>query len=152
MLDAINGNYFNTDMYFWIDAGLSRFMNFDISEQLFNMNLIHELNQYNRIFIQIGKEKELVDLLNGKTTFDESIGKNINFMMAGFWGGNSQIIKDICKQGANMYITEYIEKERVDNEQVIFGSIMRNYIKNLHLIRPQPAQEYINYYVFCGKI
>ncbi len=152
MLDAINENYFNTDMYFWIDAGLSRFLHFDISEPSFNMNLINDLHQNERIFIQIGKEKELVDLLNGKITFDESIGKNINFMMAGFWGGNLKLIKDICKQGSDMYIKEYIEKERVDNEQVIFGSIMRIYIKKLHLIRQHPAQECINYYVFCGKI
>ena len=152
MSNAISENYFQTDMHFWIDAGLSRFMHFDISKQAFNLQLINTLHQTNSIYIQIGKEKELVDLLGGKITFEDSIGKNINFMMAGFWGGNSQLVADICKQGADMYITEYIEKERVDNEQVIFGYIMSKYAKQLYLIRQHPGQEYINYYIFCGKI
>jgi hypothetical protein len=152
MSNAISENYFHTDMHFWIDAGLSRFMYFDISKPSFNVKLINEVHQTNSIYIQIGKEKELVDLLSGKITFEDSIGKNINFMMAGFWGGNSQLVADICKQGADMYITEYIEKERVDNEQVIFGYIMSKYIKQLYLIRQHPGQECINYYIFCGKI
>lgn len=152
MKDAIKENYFNTDMYFWIDAGISRFMKFNMSEHQFNTDLITELNKSNKIYIQIGKEKELFELIQGKLTLDECIGQNINFMMAGFWGGNANLVKEICELCENMYINEYINKKRVDNEQVIFGYIIKKYINQVYLIRNPPHQEYINYYLFCNKL
>tara|TARA_B110000285_G_scaffold178473_1_gene200730 strand:+ start:4660 stop:5466 length:807 start_codon:yes stop_codon:yes gene_type:complete len=152
MKDAIKENYFNTDMYFWIDAGLSRFMKFNMDDNIFNTNLINELNNSNKLFIQIGKEKELSDLINETIKFEDCIGQNINFMMAGFWGGNADLVKEICEIGGQMYITEYINKKRVDNEQVIFGHIIKKYIKQIYLIRNTSRQEYINYYLFCNKV
>lgn len=152
MSNAIQENYFKTDMHFWIDAGLSRFMKFNMSDNIFNTDLITELNNNNKIYIQIGKEKELYDLVNEKVTFDECIGQTINFMMAGFWGGNTGLIKEICELGKDMYINEYINKQRVDNEQVIFGFIIKKYIKQVYLIRNIPYQEYINYYLFCNRV
>ena len=41
--DAIDNNYFNTEMFFWIDAGLSRFITFDISSMNYNVSLLSEL-------------------------------------------------------------------------------------------------------------
>ena len=152
MKDAIKENYFKTDMYFWIDAGLSRFVKFNMNDKIFNTDLITELNNNNKIYIQIGKEKELSELINEKITFDDCIGQNINFMMAGFWGGNTNLVKEICELGEQMYITEYINKKRVDNEQVIFGVIIQKYIDRVYLIRNTPYQEYINYYIFCNRI
>lgn len=152
MKDAIKENYFNTDMYFWIDAGISRFMKFNMSEHQFNTDLITELNKNNKIYIQIGKEKELFELIQDKLTLDECIGQNINFMMAGFWGGNANLVKEICELGEIMYINEYINKKRVDNEQVIFGCIIKKYINQIYLVRNPPYQECINYYLFCNKL
>ena len=152
MNNAIEENYFKTDMHFWIDAGLSRFMKFNMNEDIFNKDLITELNKNNKIFIQIGKERELSDLINEKIKFDDCIGQNINFMMAGFWGGNKDLIKEICEIGKDMYINEYINKRRVDNEQVIFGVIIKKYFNQTYLIRNHTGQEYINYYVFCNRL
>jgi hypothetical protein len=73
-------------------------------------------------------------------------------MMAGFWGGNANLVKEICELGEIMYINEYINKKRVDNEQVIFGCIIKKYINQIYLVRNPPYQEYINYYLFCNKL
>lgn len=152
MSNAIQENYFKTDMFFWIDAGLSRFMKFNMNEKIFNTDLITELNNNNKIYIQIGKEKELSELINEKIMFDDCIGQNINFMMAGFWGGNTNLVKEMCDLGKDMYMNEYINKNRVDNEQVIFGVIIKKYIDRVYLIRNTPYQEYINYYIFCNRV
>jgi hypothetical protein len=151
MKDAIENNYFNTDMFFWIDAGLSRFFQFDIGDGCFNSDLIQRINQENRVYIQIGKKYEFDCMMNNKMSLDEAIGKNINFMMAGFWGANKDILLEICKKGCDMYIEEYIKKERADNEQVLFGFILKEYASNLLLVNPQYTN-YVNYFIFCNRM
>jgi len=149
--NAIKNNYFNTEMFFWIDAGLSRFMNFDISQDTFDRNLLKHLHENNKFYMQVGKKEEFEKVLRNEILFENAVGKNINFMMAGFWGGNKKNVLDVCEQGAKMYIEEYIEKNQVDNEQTIFCFILKNYIPNLCLVPNVPNQEYFNYCVFCGK-
>jgi hypothetical protein len=58
---------------------------------------------------------------------------------------------NICTMGNNLYIQEFIEKERVDNEQTLFGFILPVYKDRLYFIKNNPRQNYINYYAFCSK-
>ena len=151
MADAIKENHFGTDLYFWIDAGLSRFLDFDIADGQFNWELIEHIRLRNMIYIQEGKKHELDMVLKGNMSLDDAVGKNINFMMAGFWGGNRDIILEICKIGADMYLEEFIKKEQVDNEQVLFGFILKKYVDCTILVPNSNYTDYINYYIFCGK-
>jgi hypothetical protein len=152
MLDAINNNWFNTDMFFWIDAGLSRFMQFDMSLKQFNMPLMATLKQNNLLYIQVGKADELEYILQNQKSVDESIGQNVNFMMAGFWGGNAPFVKEICELGIHLYQREYIDKNRIDNEQVLFGFILQTYKNRLFLVNNIYGKDYINYDIFCDQI
>jgi hypothetical protein len=152
MEKSIEQNYFNTDMFFWIDAGISRFMNFDISQYNFNTNLIKDIHENNKIYFQIGKEFELNDILKNPQKIDDYIGKTVNFIMAGFWGGNKSIIYDICNKSADNYINEYLNKNRVDNEQTLIMFVLPKYKEQLILIKNTYGIEYINYYTFCDTI
>jgi hypothetical protein len=151
ILDGIVDNPFGTDMFFWIDAGISRFMNFDMAAAVFNTELINTLHESNKILFQVGKENELTTILNNPGLIDEYIGTNTNFIMAGFFGGNRELLMNICTMGNNLYIQEFIEKERVDNEQTLFGFILPVYKDRLYFIKNHPRQNYINYYAFCSK-
>jgi len=150
MSRAIQENYFQTDMFFWIDAGLSRFLEFDIGASAFNDALLHDIHRNNRIYLQIGKANEFQQVLQGHMDFSYAVGKNINFMMAGFWGGNGPLLREICDKGADMYMKDMIAQEQVDNEQVIFGFILKDYVSQLMAMSPG-IRDCQNYYVFCGK-
>jgi len=150
--NAIENNYFDTDMFFWIDAGLSRFMNFDISLPRFSDNLISRLNSENMLYFQIGKEEDLITILNDPNKIISYIGTNTNFIMAGFFGGNRKILNDICLLASELYIKEFIEKEQIDNEQTLIGYILPKYKDKLFLIKNKPGYEYTNYYIFCNKL
>ena len=150
MKDAIERNYFNTDMFFWIDAGLSRFLNFDITDGEFNTNLISAIHNENKLYIQLGKDEEFFKVMNGEVTFSDMVGKNVNYIMAGFWGGNSHLLADFCQKGEKMYIEDFIGKEQVDNEQVSIAYILKSYKDRVVLI-PSNHIDCINYYIFCGK-
>jgi len=147
MMDAIENNYFQTDLFFWIDAGLSRFANFDISSPIYNEELIRHLQH--KVYMQIGRLHELQDILENPQKAESYIGQTINFIMAGFWGGNKVILYDICKESAHNYIHEFIEKERVDNEQTLFAFILPKYKNDIIFINNDITIK--NYYVFCNK-
>jgi hypothetical protein len=149
MKQAIEFNYFHTELFFWIDAGLSRFLHFDLNNNIWNNHLLKQIYDEHKIYIQIGKQHEFSKIMNNEITLDDSIGKNVNYMMAGFWGGYAPILYDICKLGEKMYIEEYIQKERVDNEQVLFGFILKKYQDNCIFVHPNHI-DYYNYYLFCN--
>jgi hypothetical protein len=151
MMDAIENNYFNTEMFFWIDAGLSRFMDFDMAQNSFNTSLIDKLHTENKLYFQIGNGAALSEILKTPSNIHSYIGTNTNFIMAGFWGGNKILLYEICKISANLYISEFIEKEQVDNEQTLLGFILPSYQKNILFIK-NTGLNYINYYVFCNKV
>ena len=124
-----------------------------MKNSLFNYPLTNTMLDKGDILaaIKVLKSK-WITMGNETIKFEDCIGQNINFMMEGFWGGNADLVKEICEIGGQMYITEYINKKRVDNEQVIFGHIIKKYIKQIYLIRNTSRQEYINYYLFCNKV
>jgi hypothetical protein len=125
-------------------------MAFDISIPSFNVKLIDKIHNENLLYMQIGRQDKLENILNGKESVESNIGNCVNFIMAGFWGGNKQMITDVCEMGKKLYFTEYIEKYRIDNEQVLFGFILQKFKTNLLLV-PNVRKEYLNYYVFCDK-
>lgn len=150
MAEAIKQNWFHTEMFFWIDAGLSRFMDFDVSMPQWNRELIYQIYNHNRLYLQIGKENEFNALIHGHIKVEDTIGLSINFMMAGFWGGNRDFMLEISETGSKLYLEEFIGKKRVDNEQVLFGFLLKKY-KNKLLSIPS-YKEYYNYYLFTSHI
>jgi hypothetical protein len=151
MSNAIQQNYFQTELFFWIDAGLSRFMNFDISIPQFNTELINHIYTNNKIYMQIGKNAELQDILSNPEKIDDYIGQTVNFIMAGFWGGTKDILYDICNKCADNYINEFIQKERIDNEQTLFAFVLPKYKEQIIFI-DNVRYECVNYYIFCNQL
>jgi Bacterial protein of unknown function (HtrL_YibB) len=151
VIDAIEENYFNTDMFFWIDAGISRFMNFDMSINQFNVSLIQELHTSNKLYFQIGKKEALNRIFETPNSIEDYVGTNTNFIMAGFFGGNKSVLLEVCKRSYRLYKHEFIDKDRIDNEQTLIGFVLPHYKHNTFFIENSPTQNYINYYIFCGR-
>lgn len=150
LMYAIEQNYFQTELFFWIDAGLSRFMKFDMSSVIFNRALIEQISKDKMIYFQIGKDKELQDILNNPEKIHKYVGSNTNFIMAGFFGGDKSLLYDVCKESSELYITEFIENEQVDGEQTLLGYVLPKYKNKLYLVNNHPSQTCINYCIFCS--
>jgi hypothetical protein len=133
---ASRKNFFQTDHIFWIDAGLSRFFNFSFSKVSFK-------NPSDKLYLQLGHLGR--ELVNGTVDVEQRIGLSTNFMMAGFWGAPTDFISEVSKMGMELYESEFLAKSRIDNEQVLFGFIMKKYKDRLELVDSCPAQEYVNF-------
>lgn len=119
--DAIQDNPFKTDLFFWIDAGLSRFW----QTRLPTLNEPHPrslrmFRKQKKIYCQVGGYKQQFlerAFSQQKYTTDELIGCNENIIMGGFWGGPIPAVQHLCEYVLRFYVRELLQKNRVDNDQ-----------------------------------
>ena len=151
MLNVMKENPFNTDLFFWIDGGLSRFWkkNHIIAEP--REDILKILRDTHKIYIQIGGNKDhLVAYGLGGTpfTFDQMIGANQNLLMGGFWGGQAEHLKDACEFVLRNYITEMLMKKRIDTEQTNLYFHAQKYPDKYLFIAPYNGIDVYNFEVF----
>jgi len=149
--DAIQDNPFQTDMFFWIDAGLSRFWkNFFVPQMEPHPRFIQRLRKEKKLYAQVGGYKEhfLKQAVEGKRfTTDELIGRNENILMGGFWGGYIDSVREACEFSLRFYIQELLQKNRVDNDQpTMFFHAQQNLHKYV-CIPPNADINYINFLI-----
>ena len=140
-----------TSKFKWMMSAIE-FISFDITSQQYNTELIARLHANNLLYFQIGKEKELMDILHNPSHIESYIGTNTNFIMAGFFGGNKDILYTLCHRASKLYISEFMEKNQVDNEQTLIGYVLPDYKDKLYLVQNDSHQNYMNYYVFCNRV
>ena len=145
MINAIEENPFNTDMFFWIDAGLSRFWRANPMSSEPHPRTVRDLRKSRKIFAQVGGHKE--HLLQQSLTLDQLIGANENILMAGFWGGHMSTVKELCSFVIEFYVKEMIQKMRIDTEQTSWFFHYQQNKDNYILIAPNEI-DYVNFYLF----
>jgi hypothetical protein len=156
LYNAIQDNPFKTDLFFWIDAGLSRFWKGMYLPQAMEPHpiTIRKLRKEQKLIAQIGgyKQQFLEQSMRGrKFTTDELIGCNENILMGGFWGGAVKSVEQACEFSLRFYIQELIQKNRVDNDQpTMFFHWQENQKKYL-LVPAHDGVDYADFlYLACG--
>ena len=124
--EAIDENYFNTDYYFWMDAGCSRFFdNIDVNTIWPNNYSILDKNKFN---IQGNN--------NTINYFIEDVENYIwdsNCILVGTLFGGT---KEICIKMAELVNDEfnhYLSKNIINNEQIILGILYKKYPQMFNL-------------------
>ena len=154
--NVIQENPFKTDMFFWIDAGLSRFWDgFAPTSAEPHPRFLRSLRRDKKIYCQVGGFKEELlkkGLYGPKFTTDEFIGRNENVIMGGYWGGPTAEVKNLCEFVMKFYVRELIQKHRVDNDQPsIFFHVQEN-PQMYAFVPPFPNINYANFLVMAmGK-
>lgn len=152
--NAMEENQFDTDMFFWIDGGLSRFFkNYDILQRQPHVRLIRDIRKSRKIFTVIGggKEQYIHNALQGtKLPIEEVIGANMGVVMTGFFGGHISTMKHVSEYAMRTYLVEMIQKNRIDHDQSsIFLHFQDNPDKYL-LIPAHPQLDCFNFFLFAS--
>ncbi len=120
-------NYFNSDYFLWVDAGLSRFF-YDI-----NLNNPYPGENAQESLLEI-KDRILIqvflsyypELANAKEMVDDYLKDNRSYIMGGMFGAGKESINKLCK-----IIDEVLEKmlseNIVNNEQIALGYLYKKY-------------------------
>lgn len=139
---VLEENPFNTDLVFWIDGGLSRFwQGHDPSTSEPHPRFLTNLRRQNKIYAQIGtQDTELLKraFFGPRLSSDEVIGSNQNTLMGGFWGGPLSSIQNLTEFLLRFYVTELLQKQRVDSDQPVLLLHLQQFPHLYALVPPIP--------------
>jgi hypothetical protein len=118
--ECIDNKYFDTDYYFWMDAGISRFFDgIDLQNWPNNYSLL----QVEKINIQ-GNINTL--LFNKNWPGDDQYIWNCNTMLCGgLFGGGKPIMTKLSHLVKNKF-EYYLNNLCINNEQIILGILWKN--------------------------
>lgn len=117
---AIKENPYNSNYFFWMDIGISRFfynMNVGI-EYPNNRDLLIKSN--NKFLVQ---QREDLQNYNIDDTF---IWKADNLFKGGMFGGYKEIVLEVGKEVENIFINVMLKNNNVNNEQLALALLWKN--------------------------
>ena len=119
---AIEENPFQTEFFFWMDAGASRFFG--------NMNLSRPfpsadgISQSVRAYPDLFFAQQRPDLKQYR--FDENfLWKADNLVYGGMFGGKNTVVKQIAQSVEKIFVEELLAKSIVNNEQLVLALVWR---------------------------
>lgn len=127
MHEAAKHNYFDTDYFIWMDAGLSRFFTtVDVRTKYPSDRADYVLSgNNNKVLIQVFK-MSYPDLFSATELGDEYLKDNRSFVMGGMFGGGKSAIDDIYKEVIDVFETKMLPNNIVNNEQIVVGYLFKN--------------------------
>ena len=127
---AIIENPFNTEYFFWMDIGISRF--FD------NMNLSKQFPSLNNNLILQSQDKFIIQQRHDlqKYNIDENfIWKADNLFKGGMFGGSKKVILKIGEEVEKVFNEKMLNKNNVNNEQLALALLWKEQM-NLFSVVP----------------
>jgi hypothetical protein len=118
---AIDENPFQSELFFWMDAGASRFFqNMDVSKPFPGENGIKMLKMQKKIFFAQNR----YDLYNYK--IDENfVWKADNLIYGGMFGGDKEVLEEITAKVEKTFIEEMLNNNNVNNEQLALALVWK---------------------------
>jgi len=114
---AIELNPFATNLFAWVDAGISRFYDYS---KLYQFNPTISIS--NSFYIEGDRYHYLLNTLS----CDTYIGTNECIVKGTMMVFDEKSFKNIYSDVMNIFINEMIKKNRIDNEQIALGLVYKN--------------------------
>jgi hypothetical protein len=127
--ESICNNYFKTDYFMWIDAGLSRFFqqhDINPNEKYPSENAIETLlENKDSVLIQTSMSY-YPDLVDAKQCTESYFWDARTWIMAGLWGGGVKILNKFCDMIDNILQEKMIKNGVINNEQNAMAYAYKN--------------------------
>ena len=125
---AVEKNPHDTDYFFWLDAGGSRFFdNFDLTEQWPSKEACKSLEEMGESFLLQMNCDYYPDLYNADELDLDYLYDNRSYVLGSLFGGHKNKIPSVCDLVEDVLINEMINKKNVNNEQIALGYIIKKY-------------------------
>lgn len=124
---AIELNLFDSDYYFWMDAGASRFFEgFDLNQNFPGESGLEALNSIGKkILVQLNTETYL-DLVHSETLGKEYFYDPRSFVCGTFFGMHKNIHPEIEKEVENILLNDMLKENNLNNEQIALAYLVKN--------------------------
>jgi len=125
--EAIYGNYFDSDYYFWLDAGASRFFeNFDLKSSFPGNAALEALYDIGEKFLIQLNTETYHDLVYSEELSKEYFYDPRSFVCGTFFGMHRNIHSTILNLIEKIFINDMIKNKNVNNEQIALAYLVKN--------------------------
>ncbi|MED5270216.1 MAG: WlaTC/HtrL family glycosyltransferase [Pseudomonadota bacterium] len=125
---AIELNPHKSDIFFWLDAGGSRFFNnFDLTEPYPGTAAMESLEGMGESFLIQMNCEYYRDLYEAKELDESYLYDNRSYVLGSMFGGHKNSVPKICDMVDNIFQQEMIAKGNVNNEQIALGYLVKKY-------------------------
>lgn len=123
---ASEKNPFDSKFFFWIDAGGSRFFyDYDLSLNYPSPNALEALHEMGDKFLVQMNMEYYKDLAYASSLSKEYLLDNRSYVLGSLFGGGLNSIKKVSMDVENIFLNEMIEKQFVNNEQIVLGYLVK---------------------------
>ena len=128
MNHATKLNPFDSDVYFWLDAGGSRFFNnFDLSEEYPGVAAMESIEGMGESFLVQMNCEYYEDLYSAKTLDENYLYDNRSYVLGSMFGGHKNTIPKIVKMVDDVLMDDMIAENNMNNEQIALGYLVKKY-------------------------
>ena len=126
--DAAAENPFNSDYFFWLDAGGSRFFGiYDLKKEYPSKDAVKSLEDMGESFLVQMNTEYYTDLANAETLPLDYLWDNRSYVLGSMFGGFKYAVERVSDMVEEIFLQEMIEKDMVNNEQIALGYLIKKY-------------------------
>lgn len=125
--NVIQNNDFNSELFFWIDAGASRFFDgFDLEKEFPGVAANKELDKLGEKFLIQQNMESYSDLVSSNGLDKSYFYDARSFVCGTFFGMHKNIHSKILNEIENILFNDMISKNNLNNEQIALGYLVKN--------------------------
>ena len=126
--DAAEENPFNSDYFFWLDAGGSRFFGiYDLKKEYPSKEAVKSLEDMGESFLVQMNTEFYKDLSDAKELDLDYLYDNRSYVLGSMFGGHKNAVPKVCDMVEDIFLNEMIKKGNVNNEQIALGYLIKKY-------------------------
>ena len=126
--NAVEDNPFNSEYFFWLDAGGSRFFGiYDLNKEYPSKDAVKSLEDMGESFLVQMNTEYYPDLSNAKELDLDYLYDNRSYVLGSMFGGHKNAVPKVCDMVEDIFLNEMIKKGNVNNEQIALGYLIKKY-------------------------
>ena len=125
---AVEDNPHNSDYFFWLDAGGSRFFGlYDLKKEYPSKEAVKSLEEMGESFLVQMNTEFYTDLAEAEELDLDYLYDNRSYVLGSMFGGHKNAVPKVCDMVEDIFLNEMIKKGNVNNEQIALGYLIKKY-------------------------
>ena len=121
-------NPYNSDYFFWLDAGGSRFFGiYDLKKDYPSKDAVKSLDDMGESFLVQMNTEYYPDLSDAEELDLDYLYDNRSYVLGSMFGGHKNVVPKVCDLVEDIFINEMINKGNVNNEQIALGYLIKKH-------------------------
>ena len=121
-------NPHESDYFFWLDAGGSRFFeDYDLTQNYPSEEAKKALGDMGDSFLLQMNTEYYTDLANAKTLSTDYLYDNRSYVLGSMFGGHKKSLFRVCDMVHDVLMNDMIANNTINNEQIALGYLIKKY-------------------------